>query len=1148
MISNTVRIQLVDSDQLGFLDVKAGTTFPITKAIADIRNVSERSGTFTKSITLVGNKNNNTLLNHYFNLNVTANAFDVNKIQPCIVIQDGVVILDNMYLRLKEIKTNETHSELEYENVEYIVSLRNSVSDFFKDINNKYINELTGWNLFNHEYSVANIVSSFGHTYEDGYKYILPWIDNNEYSIKELLPAIYAKQIYDRIHLQAGYTYEWDTFDDEDVSFDKMVIPYGGDIKKLGELYLDSVRVEADKLGFTQAISITHAVTDTYGDGIAQHLRSALTIDENEIDPEGLYSASKYNVPFTVDPGDELQYEVTITWTISVYNPNPVAMTNGYADMSLGVITEEALGVRPALLIYDQLAIEKGRVYLTPDTFETFGSEYPDMTGLPAARLAEDNYVSFNGRFNVDAYSSRFLCSGEETFVINATELNLLSEIKLYKSLEVKDIGNPYVFHQLDAVYRKASRYDMDITDIAIKIAPSTDSGVLPYSTINLGSFLPKKVKQSDWLKSIFQKYNLYSIPDPNNARKIIYQTRDDFYRAGNLIDLTELLVKEIDQQTFFLPEITSKKLILSYADDKDDYILEAYKGETNETYGQVEVTFDNENVKGIQRNEEIFSPTVNMPTSFGAVTPVLAADFKYNTRTLLDGGTLDCRTYFIRESLSSKTQLNQYPYAGMLNHPYRPTFSLEYAQPDYYSYNIPHLTNNNLYIKWRGTMAQMNEGKMYKAYFQISPALFQKIQLNDIIKVKESFFIINAIIDYDANSQGPTLFELITTEDDLKLPSIGRNSATADPSIPSIPAKPNVPVTNPYSVAVGLSKVAKIRYTVTSTVANGVDVTQSMGVGNVLGNRFSGQVIGNYLRPIDNGFFINKSSLTDQGVNLNDEVLVNNVGLMIFSDDGNIKFFRDGMLQTNIYIEDDYWEDDYVGDNVVGVTMFDNTVIVHGDLVPENATTNLGSPTSKWKDIYIGGNIISEDPNISINYDTTLQVTTSTDNKFEVETLGPDTTIKLSTDDVALLGESSIVMDPDAINIKADALILDAPTSVGNLGTPLVTVLTGTISFDKDAGTVSILRGTVAGTPFGITLGPDGAAYMTAIVDFPALASANMTVVASVDSTAYSHTKDFICGTYAKTTTSVSVAVTTIGDAWSSGALNVSFTIMLIA
>ena len=76
-----VRIQLEN----GFLDTKEGTVFPLNFAVGDIRDFTKRTGTFSKTITLVGSKNNNDLLNHYYDVNIQAGTFDINALTKCSV-------------------------------------------------------------------------------------------------------------------------------------------------------------------------------------------------------------------------------------------------------------------------------------------------------------------------------------------------------------------------------------------------------------------------------------------------------------------------------------------------------------------------------------------------------------------------------------------------------------------------------------------------------------------------------------------------------------------------------------------------------------------------------------------------------------------------------------------------------------------------------------------------------------------------------------------------------------------------------------------------------------------------------------------------------------------------------------------------------
>ncbi len=49
-----VRIQLEN----GYLDVKEGTVFPLNFGVSDVRDLTARSGVYSKTITLIGTANN----------------------------------------------------------------------------------------------------------------------------------------------------------------------------------------------------------------------------------------------------------------------------------------------------------------------------------------------------------------------------------------------------------------------------------------------------------------------------------------------------------------------------------------------------------------------------------------------------------------------------------------------------------------------------------------------------------------------------------------------------------------------------------------------------------------------------------------------------------------------------------------------------------------------------------------------------------------------------------------------------------------------------------------------------------------------------------------------------------------------------------
>ena len=182
----------------------------------------------------------------------------------------------------------------------------------------------------------------------------------------------------------------------------------------------------------------------------------------------------------------------------------------------------------------------------------------------------------------------------------------------------------------------------LNINSIRVRIIPTGNIAVIG-GILDINQYIPLKVKQSDFVKSIFQMYNLFAETDINQPNKLILKHRDEYYDSGAEKDWTYKLMKDREQDLIFLPDITSKKLKLTYKEDKDTPNT-VFTQMTEEIYGQLEYTFDNEYVKGTETKELIFSPTPVVPVPFGAYVPAIDGEApKTNIRILYDGGKQTC-------------------------------------------------------------------------------------------------------------------------------------------------------------------------------------------------------------------------------------------------------------------------------------------------------------------------------------------------------------------------------------------------------------------------------------------------------------------------------------------------------------------------
>ena len=717
-----VRIQLEN----GFIDIKEGSNFPLNFASGDVRDLTQKKGSNSKTLTAIGSKNNHDLLNHYYDVNIVAGTFDINALTKCAVIQDGIPIMEDCYLQLLSVNKSQPNSNYEQQ-VEYQLMVKDATSDLFTKLDNKYLTDLD-FSELDHVINASNVVATFTNTVTDGYKYLLPWSGDNVYPLKEMRPAIYVKRYFDSIFATNGFSYTWAT--SGAAKFDQLIIPYNGDLPILDYANYEVIASKVDTYTFPQAAGTNVSTVEP--------LDNLTEIQDNEtiFNP----TTGEYTVPFYVTGGETIMFNFNVDLEFSLNN---TTAANAYLYSS---------SLLAQYRYYPTIEMYKNGVIYSTTPILGLGSYTRNAS--PSA-LPSGMTIFINDTFNASAPVSGLV----PTDVITA---------KI--GIRVESAGSP-LWKDANSSGGTNVQVDMilDVNSLTMTVQPGTNiigSG----STVEMARFIPKKIKQRDFVKGILSMFNLFVEIDKTAPNNLILQHRDDYYDSGNEVDWTKKLCKDIEQELIFLPDITSKKMILTYKADQDlpntDYV-----GATNEIYGQVEYVFDTEYQKGIDTKEMIFSPTPVGRTTFGAYVPFIAGSApKTNIRILVDGGTDTCSAYNIYDyGTTGQTGLTTYPLLGHFDDPLNPTFDLNFATCDFYYYDGVNVTNNNLYNKyWRRTVNQINTGKMLVAYFDLNEGDIQAMRLNDKIRIDNSWWNINKIIDYNANVKGFTKVELISIDSEI--------------------------------------------------------------------------------------------------------------------------------------------------------------------------------------------------------------------------------------------------------------------------------------------------------------------------------------------------------------------------------------------
>jgi hypothetical protein len=919
----------------GYLDTDKDTEVPLTFSISDIKDISKRKGTFSKSIKIPGTKNNNILLNNYFDVNIVSGAFNINKIVNCAIIQDGITILDNAILQL--VSVNVSQPSITQGKIEYTVLIKDTASDFFTSINNKFLTDLDFSDL-NHIYTADNVISSFNNTISDGYKYVMPFNSPNldlygadaVFDLIEFAPGIYAKNYFDKIFAGSGYNYNWPDALTK-YRFDKLIIPYNGDVIKLEKeestLYTASANrtLSATYSAIRASKKMSVFGAGDFKTGFMNTTTFQPIIPNNEVtDPNNNYNPTTgvYTTPNLPSNQNDIKVEYTIEYetvvvnnsTTTVYHvgfynplyPNPLS-SGSYTQMPLTYRRE----IKPIVRLMNGETIAFANILNngTP-TYISQKQAFPvGKTILKSGTMSITNTIE-----GLIPNNQVFLNTGIN-FTEAVTSGILLSDVRNSALYNFYSTINPTLFPGVGGSTTPVPSVSIQniIKRIDIKFT-SLLNGEISFNTpIDFNRFIPTKIKQSDFVKGILTMFNLYVEVDKTNPTIINIIGRDDYYDSGVIKDWTEKLVKDQTQEIKFIPEITNKKLLLTYKPDKD-WANERYTQATSEIYGQVEYTFDNEFVKDVSRTELLFSPTPVANTEFGAICPIWNGQApKTNIRILYDGGEYTCGQYTLVNyrdtsgATGSFVTASTFPLITHWDKPYNPTFDLNFLPPDYY-YRTDAWgsnTNNNLFNSfWRRTINQINNGKILTAYFELNSYDIQKLRLNDKIRIDNSWWVINSIKDYDANSKKPTKVELISVDDSIEIPFVERQTFRINPGNPSLQVLNDL-------------EASKTRYKNTIITTGQIDV---VGRDNYVGAGVSGKVIGN-----NNNVY---SQTT-----------------MVYGDGNSTNSTKSIILGDNNSVENDVENAMVVGDNIIATQS--NTLYAGNIIIPEGGNINNVSITN---------------------------------------------------------------------------------------------------------------------------------------------------------------------------------------------------------
>ena len=816
------------------LDLAEGLGFGLNYQVDDVKNPTNRNGSYSKTIQLAGTKNNNKVLGGLFDVNADFTFFNPNIKTDAKIIVDSSVVLEG-FMQLKSIK-KKSKSFIDGNNVVYEAVIFSAATDFFSDIKDKDLSILD-FSRYNHIYTQSNISASWTNTSADVYTYPLLYKNSNTYLTKDFKPAIYHKAYLKRIAQEAGYTLGGTLLDestDEGASYAKEIIPFNGDIPLIPD-------AEYERRLFSAGMSADDNIVSQFIDGGTSGSFTNLNVAtspftgfDDDTTPPFFDTNGHFNTTtseYTSDANGSYILRVEMDSEITVSTKRDIVSITAGAGSNINVQLASNHGVEVGTAVsitisgttnYDGTYTNAGQ-YVSADTLRITGTtyvgdEFVGSTGIDAYPFTYDvtpmgypSNIVANGAYNGRLYyyvqknggtiatkyedfslSTTLNSANDWTYtknpslIFNLGALSLLDTDVISIKYSIQDLSvSKNIAHKAQSATGQSMQdaigvdFNVNVADTSVIYNGVNPSDITDGDNINLNEYIPKNIKQSDIITDLIKRYNAYIYVDDDNDRKIIIDTRDAFYDAGSILDWTDKKDFDYDDKIELLSELQNKELILSYKSDDDDFNKNYTKSVDGDIYGQKTIEFNNEFVKGEKKIETPFSPTPLIYNSANPVAIVPAINTQNpetNMRVLyydgvintLNGGSWNFQ--WSNSGITTTTSYTTYPYAGHYDNPLTPSLDLNFGYIPYAWYSeAQNSTNGDLYNRyWSNYINQINNGKLVTMRMYLTEVDISSIRnkLNTKIWIRDSYYYVNKIKDYNPINKGLTVVEFLKIPD----------------------------------------------------------------------------------------------------------------------------------------------------------------------------------------------------------------------------------------------------------------------------------------------------------------------------------------------------------------------------------------------
>jgi hypothetical protein len=373
------------------------------------------------------------------------------------------------------------------------------------------------------------------------------------------------------------------------------------------------------------------------------------------------------------------------------------------------------------------------------------------VTGLTASRLHKFTIGVYRNGSLIATNSSLFLSGGGSAtfdFSTNFTNVQIASAAIYTLRVASVEEQNPTTF-----AYTSVTPASITINSGSTffnTIVSSYGVGV----EVDFTTFFPGEFKQKDFIKGLFNMFNLYAEPDPDEPTKLYIESYKDFY-DGSTRDWSNKL--DYSQALVITPmgELNANPYTFTYQEG-DDTPNQEYKKTYSRLYGDLTAKIENDFVRNERKIEIPFASTLCRTLGDKSFA---YCDKLGKMRILYYGGTETAAIYNVVDDLywgagvPTKTTSTTYPKVLHVDDPISPTIDILFGTPREVGLpgNVTYSDNNIYNAYWSQYIAEISDAnsKIVTGFFDITPADMEKLTFRDVYFFENSYFVLNKIEDY---------------------------------------------------------------------------------------------------------------------------------------------------------------------------------------------------------------------------------------------------------------------------------------------------------------------------------------------------------------------------------------------------------------